>query len=813
MMSADASRLPSAPTFAIEGRLADLTRAEEGRLLERGRRGDARVSASVAGLIEDVRRRGARAVREQALRFDGVDPGELQVPPELCEEALDALPGDLRAALTLAARNIEAFHRAQLRPSLEVEIAPGLRLGRRSEPLRSVGAYAPGGRAAYPSTVLMCVIPAKVAGVERVVVCSPPGADGTPHPLVLAACALAGADHVAAAGGAAAIAAMAMGVAGIPAVDKIVGPGNVYVVEAKRQVAGSVAIDSPAGPSEVMVIADGDADPALIAAELLAQAEHDPEAAALLVVLDPSLLARVRSAVGDQLALLPRRGIIEASLAASGALLVAADLDEALAFAEQYAPEHLLLLVPEHRTVLTRVRSAGTILLGPGSSVTFGDYTSGANHTLPTGSLARAYSGLSTAEFQREVTFQEIERGAAARLAEPTAVIAEAEGFHAHAAAARLRAGRPEGARGGSEANGGVDLDRLATPRRAAYASLDLYQPDRKAVPVDLSDNTNLFGPAPSAARILRKAPAAVLGRYPTVYGTALKVAVARALDIDAANVVTGCGSDDLIDSILRAFCEPGDLLAYPDPTFGMVPTFGRMNALRTRAVPLGPAFALEPSALLECAPRAIYACSPNNPTGNVFESAALRALDAAVGGIVVLDEAYIHFGGEPMASWAVGSARCIVLRTFSKAYGLAGVRVGFGVGPAELIREVEKSRGPYKVGGAAEAAAIAAIEKDGDWLRDVVRKTRENRDRLSAALRERGLRPLPSDANFILLPVPAPAPALASELRSRGVQARPFAGLPGAGECLRVTAGPWRQMERFLSSLDAALELPSLSP
>jgi histidinol dehydrogenase len=285
----------------------------------------------------------------------------------------------------------------------------------------------------------MGAVPARVAGVGEVVLCSPPGPDGAPSAVVLAAAALSGVDRVFSLGGAGAVAAMAYGTATVPRVDRIVGPGNAYVAEAKLQVSGAVAIDSPAGPSELLVIADFSADPQVVARELLAQAEHDPQAAVVAVVVGEEVAENVADAVRE---LLPHEGraeIIRESLAAQGALLVAQTYDEAIAFANAYAAEHLQLAVaePQQAAVLERLRNAGTVFVGETSSVAYGDYMTGANHVLPTGGLARSYSGLSTLDFVRWTTYQRVTREAAARLAEDVGVFADSEGLTGHAAAAR----------------------------------------------------------------------------------------------------------------------------------------------------------------------------------------------------------------------------------------------------------------------------------------------------------------------------------------------------------------------------------------
>ena len=269
-----------------------------------------------------------------------------------------------------------------------------------------------------------------------VVLCSPPGADGVPSPLVLAAAELAGVDRVFTLGGAGAIAAMAYGTVTVPRVDRIVGPGNAWVMEAKLQITGTCSIDSPAGPSELLVIADDGADPAAVARELFAQAEHDPEASAVAIALSAAAAARIIDAVERGLAAEPRREVIATALAARGAVLVAADLDMAIAFAAEYAPEHLLLALRDAPAALAAVRNAGTVCVGDSSSVAFGDYATGANHTLPTAGLARSYSGLSTLDFVRWTTWQRVSPDAAARLADDVALLGRAEGLPAHAAAA-----------------------------------------------------------------------------------------------------------------------------------------------------------------------------------------------------------------------------------------------------------------------------------------------------------------------------------------------------------------------------------------
>jgi histidinol-phosphate aminotransferase len=296
------------------------------------------------------------------------------------------------------------------------------------------------------------------------------------------------------------------------------------------------------------------------------------------------------------------------------------------------------------------------------------------------------------------------------------------------------------------------------------------------------------------------------IARYPSVYATELKQRLAEALGVEPANIATGCGSDDVIDSAVRAFCEPGDRIAYPDPTFGMVPAFARMNAAVPVPVALQRDLELDAAALLAARARITYICRPNNPTGTAFGRSVVERICRDAAGVVLLDEAYADFARDDFVSAAVRSVRTVVLRTMSKAFGLAGLRIGFAVGPARLIAEIEKSRGPYKVSGVAEAAALSVLSGDLDWVRARAREVCGNRARLAEALTARGARPLESAANFLLVPVPGSAAEWNARLRARGVAVRPFPALSQLGECIRVTIGPWRMMERFVDAYDDAM-------
>ena len=393
------------------------------------------VEEAVRTIVADVRDRGDAAVREWTRRIDGVQVATPLASPDSLARAWAATRAPLRDALGVAAERIEAFH------ALQVDRAPrgDADLCLRPMPVRRAGCYVPGGRAAYPSTVLMSVIPARVAGVGSVAVATPPGPDGAAHPSVLAAAHLAGADQVLAIGGAQAVAALAYGTESVARADVIVGPGNIFVTLAKRQVFGSVGIDGLAGPSEVIVVAAQGADPERIAADLVAQLEHDPLAWAVCVTDSPALAGAVEAAFARAAAGAARAGIIAAAAGAHAIMVLCTGMEEALAVVDDFAPEHLELIGPAAEALCDRVRTAGAIFVGADTPVAMGDYIAGPNHTLPTGGAARFGGPLSVMDFVRWSSVTRLSPATMASLGPVAAVISEAEGLHGHTASIRLR--------------------------------------------------------------------------------------------------------------------------------------------------------------------------------------------------------------------------------------------------------------------------------------------------------------------------------------------------------------------------------------
>ena len=810
----------TSPTLRFRGAAAALSPLQQRQLFDRSLSVDEVVARRTGEIIARVRAHGDQALFALARELDDVSLDSIEVPRRTVRAALDRLAPPLRRALERSMSNIASVHRAFLPQVTETSPEPGIVVGRRPDPLQRVGVYAPGGRAAYPSSVLMGAVPARVAGVAEVILCTPPGTAGVPNETLLAAAALAGVDRVFAVGGAGAIAALAFGTESIPRVDRIVGPGNAYVAEAKLQLAGIVGIDAPAGPSELVVIADTTCDPVLVARELLAQAEHDPLACVVAFVVGDAVARAVESELATQLVASARRDVIEAALRGQGAVLSVATLEEAVELANRYAPEHVLIALPsmERSSELANdLRNAGTIFLGDSASNAFGDYMTGANHVLPTLGRARSYSGLSVLDFVRWTTYQRVNRDAARALATDVATFADAEGLPGHANAARAWAGA---------ASLGDSTSRSSpartAPVRREIADLALYSDasDGEAAPrfddsgevLDLSDNTNLWGPPPAAIAALRESSMAI-SRYPSPYSAVLKRALSRYVGWSDAGIVTGCGSDDVLDASMRAFAERGDTIAFSTPTFSMIPVFARVNGLRSIAVPFrDESCDIDAEHLVDSGAKLIYVCAPNNPTATTVSRAALEYVVEHAPGIVIIDEAYAEFAPAVHIDLAARSPRVLVTRTLSKAFGLAGLRVGYGVGHSSLTGAVERARGPYKVTAAGERAALAALDDAPaglGWVREHARLAIEARDRLLESLRALGMEPLPSAANFVFVPDPR-ASAIARQLRARGIIVRVVTDLPrspsplarGEGCALRIGVGPSPAMARLVSAL-----------
>ena len=419
----------------------EFKQTELNQLLDRGKSDLSLTVSAVRTIIDDIKAEGDKALLRYTEKFDKIqlDPAKLKVSENEIKQAYKKLKPKQVTALQKAADNIAAFHKKQLKTKWTMQIAEGVTVGQVTRPLTSVGVYAPGGKASYPSTVLMCAIPAKVARVERIAACSPPEKSGDVNPALLVAADIAGVNEFYRVGGAQAIAALAYGTETIKSVDKIVGPGNVYVTAAKLEVNRDVAIDLPAGPSEILVIADETADASYVAADLLAQAEHDPQAWAILLTTSKKLAVAVNTEITRQIRSLSRIGIIESSLEKGGMIVTVKNVKEAVELANLIAPEHLQIQTKTPNRVLGKIRNAGAVFLGRYSPVPFGDYSAGLNHVLPTAGYAKTYSGLSSLDFVKTMNFLQCNKQGYGKLKETAVTIAEMEGFDAHAKAVSIR--------------------------------------------------------------------------------------------------------------------------------------------------------------------------------------------------------------------------------------------------------------------------------------------------------------------------------------------------------------------------------------
>ena len=414
-------------------------RLEDLPLFDRPPQAEEDVDAAVAAILADVRTWGDEALREYTRRFDGADLERFEVTAEELRAAWDCVDGNFRETLRQAADNIRHFHEAQVHRDFCLTDRPGVVLGQRYTPVERVGICVPGSPVAFPSTILMNVIPARIAGVKEIAVVTPPNQNGAISAEALAAVKIAGADRVFKIGGAQAVAALAYGTESIPRVDKIFGPGNRYVTKAKQLVgANDVAVDLPAGPSEVLVLADDEASPDFAAADLLSQAEHGGDSQAVLVCASERFARDTRRAVEEQLQQLQRGDTIREALRQSR-IVVLDSREKMIAFANAYAPEHLIVSMRDAWEAAAQITAAGSVFIGPWSPESAGDYASGTNHTLPTGGWARAYSGVNTDSFLRKITYQELTRDGLSALSPAIVAMAEAEGLGAHAAAVRVR--------------------------------------------------------------------------------------------------------------------------------------------------------------------------------------------------------------------------------------------------------------------------------------------------------------------------------------------------------------------------------------
>ena len=774
-------------------------------LTQRATDEDSVIESRVRTILERVRQGGDEALRAITAEIDGRCPESLQVSEAEFAEAAALVSDELKAAIRQAADNISAFHRAQQVPVVDVHTMPGVHCRRRVVPIRRVGLYIPGGSAPLFSTILMLALPAQIAGCEEIVLCTPcDRTSGKVNPVVLYTAQLCGVHTIYKLGGAQAIAAMAYGTESIRRVYKIFGPGNRYVTKAKQMVsAQGTAIDMPAGPSEVMVMADATAQPAFVAADFLSQAEHGPDSQSILVCNSPDLASQVETEITRQLALLPRADIATRSLENSR-IVVFDDVDAMVAFANDYAAEHLIIAMDDPWGIANRITAAGSIFVGHYSPESAGDYASGTNHTLPTMGLATAYSGIGLDSFMHAITYQELTQAGLNALGNTIIQMAEAEGLDAHANAVKVRleaSPNPLLGRGLTESamsaapslRGREGGEALIRPNILALKPYSTARDEYKGtIGIYLDANENPFENG--------------YNRYPsTTLKGQVRATIAAKKGVDPSRLFLGNGSDEAIDLLFRIFCRPGvDNAISIAPTYGMYSVCAAINDVEYREVMLDDDFALPVDKLLAAADaqsKLLFVCSPNNPTANAYSREQLITLVQQFPGIVVVDEAYIDFSSVPSMVELIDTyPNLIVLQTLSKAYGLAGLRMGLAFAHERIISIFEQVKYPYNIGADTLALAQRLLQAD---ITPQVQTLIAERERVAAALSTLPYveKVYPSDANFLLVKVER-SRDLYEYLIARELIVRDRTRTPGCEGTLRITIGTPEENTRLIQEM-----------
>ena len=773
---------------------------------------------AVRAIIAAVSERGDAALREMTERFDGVEPASLTVEPAEIAAAVARTPREVRDALTAAVANVEAYHRHQLLDDV-VHERGGVTVRERHLPVRRAGCYVPGGRAAYPSTLLMTAVPARVAGVDEIAVCVPPGSDGRIADVTLAAAAAAGVTEVHPVGGAQAIAALAYGTESIPAVDVIAGPGNVYVALAQREVAGVVGVPAAfAGPSEVVVVADADADATFAAADVILQAEHGPDGLAWLVTWDTATADAVEAEVARLAAGADRRTEIEATLSHSGYSVLCSSVEQALEVVNEIAPEHLELMVADPEALVPQVRNAGAVFCGPWAPASVGDYAAGPNHVLPTGGTARFAGALGVRDFLKSMHVVSTDRSGLERLAPHVIALAEAEGLTAHAESVRLRLASSS-RRANRSDSGEVAMTPAGTGPGTVQPRDDIalmagYHSPQLDVDVRLNTNESPLPPPPAFAEAVAAAARPLSwNRYPDRAAGELRARIAARHGVAADRVFAANGSNEVLQCLLLAYGGSGRCAAVFEPTYALHSHLARITGTAVVEGERGDDFTLDPdaaAALIDSArPAVTFLCSPNNPSGTVAPRSTVASLLNAVvsvGGLLCMDEAYAEFSPHSALELIDDETPIAVTRTYSKTWAMAGARLGYLIGPTWLVAELDKVALPYHLDVLKQAVGITALDYVDDMQARVDAIVAE-RSRLTARLEELPVEVWPSGANFVLMrPRGRDGAGVWQQLLDRSVLVRNCSSWPRLEGCLRVTVGTPEEDDRFLAALEEIL-------
>lgn len=789
---------------------------------------------TVREIINDVRSRGDAALRELAEQFDGAEIEDIAVPPAAISAAADSVPDRVSNALRVAASRITEYQRSQLQQP-HAHVSDGIAVTARSVAVKSAGLYVPGGKAAYPSTVLMTAIPARVAGVENIAVCVPPDASGEVSPATLAAAEIAGADIVYRIGGAGAIAALAYGTESVAPVDVIAGPGNIYVALAQQEVSGVVGVVSGfAGPSEIAVIADDTASPEFAAADLLTQAEHGPSGRAWLISPSEEVLRNVEEALAELLAASPRRGEAEATLQEGGYGVLVDDLEAAVEAANRLSPEHVQLMCADAERLSQSIRNAGAVFCGTLSPAVIGDYIAGPSHVLPTGGTARFAGGLQTTDFQKRMRTISVSPAGFAAVGETAAALAEAEGLTGHrdAVLARMANLPPEESSDKSETSAKIGF------LRHNIVDLKGYHSPQLDVEVRLNTNESPYPPPEGFEEAVAEAVGdSSWNRYPERNAQSLCAALGEFHDLPASQIFAANGSNEVIQTLLMCYGGAGRKAAVFQPTYALHSHIARSLSSELVVGERTPDFALDlektASLIRRERPSIVFLCSPNNPTGLADSSESVAAVleqTAAVGGLLVVDEAYAEFAPETAMDLLEDRTPLAVTRTYSKTWAMAAARLGYLAGPSQLVADLEKAALPYRLNSITQAVGEIAL-RFREEMAVRVAGIKAERARICSGLDDLGVRYWHSDANFILFRADLPKKAspqaspeaLASDtgeklagipegdpvwrrLVSRSVLVRDCSSWPGLSGCLRVTVGTPEENSRFLSALSVIL-------
>ncbi len=752
------------------------------------------IRMKVMQIMENVRKNGDRALRKLSLKYDNVEISEFRIPKIKIKRSGNYISISLKKAIQTAFSNIRKFHKYNnVEPNDPVYTMPGVECFIRFIPVERVGLYIPGGNNPLFSSLLMTAIPAKIAGCDEIAVFTPPTKSGTPDPRILYCADLLGINEIYSIGGAQAVAAMVYGTETVKKVEKIFGPGNSYVNEAKLQAAGfGTAIDMPAGPSELMIIADGTSDPDYIVSDFFSQLEHGPGSFTILISRNTGLIETVNEKINFILKNIAPGSYIRQNLERC-ILIFTEDKKKIENFINNFAPEHLLLSMRNSRDWIPRIRNAGSVFLGNYSAESIGDYASGTNHTLPTGSAAKSFSGLSVSSFKKSMTFQKISKTGLKNIGRTVIKMAEEEGMKFHAEAVKVRLSKNE--YNDNKIPDPADLILTRFKEITPYKSARMENPtgkiflDANESPYEIIGNSSV-------------------SRYPDPNHSALRNELAKELNISEKMIFTGNGSDELIDLLIRIFCREGsdNIIVHP-PTYGMYSKFAELNGVPVLRVNLLPGFKLDTDDILkksrENSVKLIFINSPNNPTGNSFPREEILKIAESSGAVTVVDEAYIDFSkNESLIGMTEKIPGLLVLRTLSKSFSAAGLRIGVLVGNKKIISTINTVRAPYNIGNISQKLAIELIknkQKRAESVASIISEREFLIHRLTGMKQVEKI--FPSDANFLLVKF-IKKERILNLLRDYGIIVRDRSMLHQCHDCLRITVGSPSENRKLLKIL-----------